>query len=262
MFLQRFPNNTCCLCGSSKRLTHEHKIKASVLRKEFGDKSLVVGVMDSTEEKMKPAQSTNSKRLKFSISICETCNTSPTQQADKEFDRFHQIALENVKALKDPLSVFELECYSQGSESYLNVFRYFAKLLSCHLAEINAPIPILLARFSIGKIASNCIWLEIRSDPTYRHAVTQIGEHRYAAHGGLVVYGDKNSGSPNAFHSTLTVGPLEYVFHMRLNELEKTELREKYVDFHEWCVSKVEEAKECPIPDGTLLQLGLKREGA
>jgi hypothetical protein len=262
MFLQRFSNNSCCLCGSTERLTGEHKIKASALRKEFGREPLVIVVMDSTEERMKSAQSTNSKHLKFSISICETCNTSRTQQADREFDRFHQLALEKFKAGKDPLSIFELERYSRNSEPYLNVFRYFAKLLSCHLAEVNAPIPILLARFAIGVVQNNCIWLEVKNDPTYLHVITLTGEQCYAAHGGLVVYSDKETGDPNAFHSTLTVGPLQYIFHIRLNELEKNEIKAVYPDFYQWCVSKADEARESPIPDGTLVRLGLKCEDA
>jgi hypothetical protein len=155
-----------------------------------------------------------------------------------------------------------MERYSEGSEPYLNVFRYFSKLLSCHMAEVNAPIPVTLAKFSIGDNDINRIWLELKSDPTYRYAVSFMGEHQYAAHGGLIVYGDRNTSEPNAFHSTITVGPLQYVFHTRLDPLEKIEIRNKYPEFFEWLISKVREAKDNPIPENTLLQIGVKDEGA
>ncbi|WP_296218493.1 hypothetical protein [Pseudomonas sp. UBA2684] len=262
MILQRFPITSCCLCGSSEKLTGEHKIKASALRKEFGREALVIGTAGPTKSKTKSAQSANSKHLKFNVSICEACNTSRTQQADREFDNFHDLALEKVKINEDPSSVFEMDRYSEGSEPYLNVFRYFAKLLSCHIAQVNAPIPIMLAKFAIGESAFNRIWLWVKTDPTYHQALPYIGEHQYAAHGGLIVYGDKNTNEPNAFHSTITVGPIQYVFHTRLAPTEKIEILEKYPDFLAWCITKVQHAKENPIPESTLFQFGLKDEDA
>lgn len=262
MFLQRFPDGSCCLCGSTKKLTGEHKIKASVLRLEFGQQTLVLGAMDSGERRLKPVQSVKSKHFKFGISICEQCNTSRTQPADREFDRFHQMALEKIKAGEDPATVFDLEQYAVGSEPYLNVFRYFAKLLVCHAAEVLAPIPKILAQFATGENSHNRIWLWVRNDPTYRNAAMQFGELSYAAHGGLVVYGDKTIGGPNGFHSMRTVGPLQYVFYLRLTDVEKVELQTGYSNFYEWCVQRVKATKESPIPDEALLQLGLTSHGA
>lgn len=262
MFLQRYPITSCCLCGSTTKLTGEHKIKASALRKEFGMEALVIGVTGPEEGKMKSAQSTNSKHLKFNVSICEACNTSRTQQADREYDHFHKLAMKKIESNEDPLSIFEMERYSVDSEPYLNVFRYFAKLLCCHIAEVNGPIPTTLAEFAIAENSLNRIWLEVKSDPTYKFATAHIGEHQYAAHGGLVVYGDKDTNEANAFHSTVTVGPLQYVFHIRLESFENVEIREQYPDFLEWCSSKVEDAKNNPIPDNALVQLGLKNESA
>lgn len=207
---------------------------------------------------MKSAQSTNSKHLKFNISICETCNTSRTQQADREFDIFHEIAIGKIKSNESPTSAIDNIRYTEGSEPYLNLFRYFAKLLSCHIAAVSAPIPVALAKFAIGGSEINRIWLQIKSDPTYHYAILNIGEHQYAAHGGLIVYGDKSTREPNAFHSTITIGPIQYVFHTRLNALEKMEIRENHPEFLEWCVSKVEEAKSNPIPENTLWQFGLR----
>lgn len=262
MFLQRYPISRCCLCGSSEKLTGEHKIKASALRKEFGKDALMVGVSGSTEGKMKSAQSSNSKHLKFDVSICEACNTSRTQQADREFDRFHEFAMEKVESNENPLSIFEMERYSVDSEPYLNVFRYFAKLLCCHIAQVNGPIPTTLAEFAIAENSLNRIWLEVKRDPTFAYMTAHIGEHQYAAHGGLIVYGGKETHEANAFHSTITVGPPQYVFHIRLESFEKAEISDRYPDFHEWCNARVAKAEEYPIPENNLVQLGLKDENA
>lgn len=256
--LQKFSMSSCCLCGSSEKLTREHKIKASALRKEFGEEALVVG--NSAEQKMKSAQSTNSKHLKFSVSICELCNTARTQQADREFDSFHGIALERIRRGESPMSAIESARYEEGSESYLNLFRYFAKLLSCHIAAVGAPIPVALARFAIGLSAVNRIWLQVKSDPVYQYATSHIGEYQYAAHGGLIVYGDKDTCEPNAFHSSITIGPVQYVFHTRLEIAEKMEIHLCFPDFFAWCISRVDDAKNNPIPDNVLWRLGLKDE--
>jgi len=260
MYLQRFPITCCCLCGSSEKLTGEHKIKASALRKEFGKEALVIGVSGSKEQKMKPAQSTNSKHLKFNVFICEACNTSRTQRADREFDRFHELAMKKIECNEDPLLIFDMERYSKDSPSYLNLFRYFAKLLCCHIADVDAPIPTTLAGFAIEKKSVNRIWLEVKVDPTYQHALSHIKELQYAAHGGLVVYGDKNTSEANSFHSTITVGPIQYVFYIDLEHFEIMEIRNKHPDFLEWCKSKVNAAKQNPISDSILVQLGLKDE--
>nr|WP_321269659.1 hypothetical protein [uncultured Tolumonas sp.] len=260
MYLQKFHRDCCCLCGDNSKPTREHKIKASALRKVFGSDSLVIGRIGET--KMKLAQSANSNRLKFNIPICELCNTARTQKADKEFDRFHQYSLEQIKYGKDPLSIFDWDLYTKDSEPYLNIFRYFAKLLCCHLAELNGPIPIALAQFAIGEIQHNCIWLEIKADPTYQQFSHELGEHAYAAHGGLIVYGDKQSHGPNAFHSSLTIGPVQYVYHMRLHHFEINELKSDFRIFFDWCVSKVEEAIVNPISELERIKLGLKNINA
>lgn len=246
MLLQKFPRDSCYLCGNSEKLTGEHKIKASLLRDEFGKANLDIGSADSRNDQIKSAQSVNSKHLKFKVSLCEVCNTSRTQQADREFDQFHKAALEKLKYKEDPTTVFQLNRYSRDSDPYFNVFRYFAKILSGHMAAVNSPIPTILTQFAIGANSGNRIWLEVRSDPTYHLAATQLGNFQYAAHGGLVVSVDKNTGDLNRFHSTLTVGPLQYVFFMDLIEQEKIEIRTNHPVFYEKCLSKAADEIQNP----------------
>lgn len=69
----------------------------------------------------------------------------------------------------------------------------------------------------------------------------------YAAHGGLVVYGDRRSGAANAFHSTLSFGPLRYVFWTRLTWPERMALRIAHPQFDGWCKAQVRAAEKNPI---------------
>ncbi|OOF22959.1 hypothetical protein [Salinivibrio sp. IB872] len=262
MYFQQFPVTKCCLCGNSENLTGEHKIKAAALRKEFGKEPLMVGVSGESNRAMKLAQSVKSKHLKFKVRICETCNTSRTQQADREFDRFHGLVAERVKNNQDPLSVFSPELYLEGGDSYLNIFRYFAKLLCCHIAEVDGPIPTTLAEFAISRNSLNRIWLEIKVDPFFSHASSNFGVDQYAAHGGLIVNGDKNTKELNAYRSTITIGPVLYVFHICLETFEKEELQKIYPDFLTLCKAKFEQAKSNQASDWDLAQVGMNTNDA
>jgi hypothetical protein len=115
------------------------------------------------------------------------------------------------------------------------------------LAEIQAPCPIRISNFAIGRSEENYIFLAIKKDWTYEKILSQIEELEYAAHGGLIVYGDKLSGLADGFHSTLTIGPLQYVFHIKLGNVEKLEMEEVYPEFSAWCKAKVTQAKESPL---------------
>lgn len=251
-----FVEKACCLCGATDGLTGEHKIKASALRSVFGQSPMVIGRFDGSKGGVRSAQGVKSKALHFTARLCALCNNSRTQPADREFDLFHDAARTLFDTGSDPISAFDDPRYEIGSGPYLDVFRYFAKLLACHLAELGAPRPRHLAAFAIGSAHQNCVWLAVNEDWTYRQMADSIGPHQYAAHGGLVVYGDKKTGNATAFHSTLTVGPLRYVFHSRLNPLQQLELRLLYPDFNNWCRDQVKAANENPMSDVEKLVLG------
>lgn len=255
-----FASDACCLCGATGDLTGEHKIKASALRSEFGKASMVIGRFDGADMVSRPAQGVKSKALHFAAPVCGPCNSSRTQDADREFDRFHRAARDLLEQGVDPSLAFADPRYEVGSGPYLDVFRYFAKLLACHLAELRAPRPLHMTAFAIGAARQNCVWLAVNEDWTYQQLAASLGPHQYAAHGGLVVYGDKKSGDATAFHSTLTVGPLRYVFHSRLNWLQRWELRTFYPEFNDWCRAQVKVASENPMSDTERLSLGFEVE--
>lgn len=257
MFLRAFNCETCFLCGASGDLTGEHKIKASAIRSEFGSEKMVIGRFGEPDGGFRSVQGPKSKNLHFDAKVCKTCNSERTQAADREFDKFNRSARALLDNGQDPAKAFEDKRYEVGSPAYLNVFRYFAKLLCCHIAEVNGPIPLHLARFAIGQADQICVWLSVDRDVTFAEAVQVMGKHQYAAHGGLVVYGDKDTGEANAFHSTLTVGPLRYVFFSRLKWLERLELRWAHREFRDWVKEQTSAAQRQPLTDAEKRRLGL-----
>lgn len=58
---ERIAENECILCGAIANLTGEHKIKASLIRGEFGDQATVLAGKD----RPKLAQSPKSKTFHF-----------------------------------------------------------------------------------------------------------------------------------------------------------------------------------------------------
>jgi hypothetical protein len=247
LLFQRYRAPRCCLCGEIGLLTGEHKLKAALLKQEFGKDQL--SIHRGSEERARIAQSVKSTHLKVESKICQACNSVRTQLPDREFDRFSKLALQKLRLQQEPKSLLDDVVYQVGSAAYLNLFRYFAKLLCCHLAEIDAPIPRRLSQFTISKLQRNYIWLDIRRDWTYEQAKAHLGEFQYAAHGGLLVYGNRATGAPDGFHSTVTFGPLQYVFFTYLAPIEILELKYVYREFYNWCCLRVELAKQTPLSD-------------
>jgi hypothetical protein len=260
IYLHNYQEVLCTLCGEPGILTREHKIKAASIRSLFGQTELYIGRSGTEPHRPRFAQSSKSKYLKFNVRICEACNTERTQPGDREFDRLNKLVQSFVEIGRDPMDVFNEDRYQKNQESYLNVFRYFAKLLSCHMAEINAPRPFRLTKFAIGRSDENCIWLWIKEDWQYKNIKHLIEPFPYAAHGGLIVNGSKTSGNANRFHSTLTVGAAQYVFYMDLLEEEALEIVEKFPEFFEWCKSKIDYYKKRPFTSEEKLRLGLTDE--
>lgn len=210
-FFEAFSKDRCCLCGSAERLTGEHKIKASALKSIFGRAPMVIGHFDGLTEP-RDAQGPKSRAFHFSARLCGDCNSSRTQQADFEFVRFHESALALHLEGNDPGSVFRSNRYAIGTEAYLNVFRYFAKLLACQVAESRGPRFLAIVNFASGQSDINPIKLSLEPDLFYREYSTLIAKSGFAAHGGLSTRGDSKTELPNNLESSLTLGPLRYTF--------------------------------------------------
>ena len=230
MFFEPYNADCCCMCGSSASLTGEHKIKASALRTIFGRDAMVIGSFDG-KSTLRPAQGPKSRAFHFSARLCASCNSTRTQAPDREFDEFHALVSASLSEGQDPLSVFCLPQYAIGSGEYLDVFRYFAKLLCCHVAESCGPRPLALSEFAVGNVHRNPVFLHIDADPTYATFRETFGEHRYAAHGGLVVPVDANTQLPTSFRSSMTLGAVRYIFWVNFGVLVGAALRLFHQDF-------------------------------
>src|SRR6185437_3976663 len=259
-----FANNradACCLCGSTQDLTGEHKVKASALKAEFGADRMVIGRSDDSSA-ARSAQGPKSKAFHFAARVCGVCNSTRTQPADLEFDRFNQTARQLLEDGRVPSDVFSDPRYIVGSEPYLNVFRYFAKLMCCHLADVGGPRPQPIANFAMGLTKANLIWLSVDEDWTYKRYSAVAGPQQYAAHGGLVIYAKKRTGQPSGFHSTLTFGRVRYTFYFLKLFVARRELRRKYPVFNDWCRAQGRLATATPLSQSELLMLGLVSDEA
>jgi hypothetical protein len=223
----RFSRNRldeCCLCGDTKLLTGEHKIKASMLRNIFGKQTMIIQEgADSAKQRI--AQSPKSSHFHFRAKICQECNTSRTQLPDREFVEFHKQALALYKSIKQPWRVMELEKYEYNSEAYINVFRYFAKLLACHIGHSEGPLIPQLTNFAIARSTRNIILLSISIDSLFEIAKEHDPAIQYAAHGGLLILFDKRKILPRGMRSSVSIGPIKYEFRIQFDLLVGLSLR-------------------------------------
>lgn len=256
IFFEPYQEDCCCLCGSGDSLTGEHKIKASVLRKIFGKDAMVIGNFDG-ESVPRLAQGPKSRAFHFSARMCSLCNGTRTQAADHEFDRFHALVSSFLSEGRDPSLVFDLPQYTFGSEAYLNVFRYFSKLLCCHVAESCGPRPLDACDFAIGKARRNVVFLQIDVDPTYETYCNTLGEHQFAAHGGLIVPFSSTTYTPTSFRSSISLGSVRYKFWIRFGVAVGIALRAFHYEFWRKCEAAYQEALKNPLSDDQRHRLGI-----
>lgn len=256
LFFEPYQADRCCLCGSPESLTGEHMVKASALRKIFGREPMVIGSFDGTSVP-RDAQGPKSQAFHFSARICASCNSSQTQAPDREFDRFNAFVSELISQGKSPESVFSLPQYELSSTPYLNVFRYFAKLLCCHVAESGGPRALAVSEFALGRAGRNTVCLYIDADPTYETFYEQFGEHKFAGHGGLMVPVDSKTQLPTSFRSSLTLGAVRYIFWVRFGALAGLALQMFHRPFFQKCQAAYREALKNPLSDDERRRLGI-----
>lgn len=215
-FFHMHDDSRCLLCGSNEKLTREHKIKATVIKQRLGKKDLVLTSSAGHDGSFTTVQSYNSNFLKFKKKICEKCNTSRTQQADREFDSFLSKVL--ISKLNDSDHVSFLK-----ENITINVFRYYAKILCCEIAEMPAPILTELANFAIGFADDNPI--NIRLD------LEESGVENSVARGGLTIGVDPMTRLPWEFYSFHIYERAKFTFSFSLSESATSDLIYSYPDF-------------------------------
>lgn len=256
IFFEPYQADSCCLCGSRGVLTGEHKIKASALRKIFG-KGETMSISDFNGDGIpREAQGPKSRAFHFSARMCSLCNGTRTQAADLEFDRFHILVSSAISENQDPAIVFTLPQYTSGSEAYLNVFRYFSKLLCCHIADLYGPRPLAACEFAIGKKNQNIISLRIDTDPNYAVFKDIFKEDKFASHGGLTVMCDGKTHNPESFQSSITLGEVRYTFWFRFEPVVENELHINHYEFWRKCVVAYQEALKNSSSNESFQNLG------
>lgn len=235
IFFRSFNPSRCCLCNSKTELTGEHKIKAAALKNEFGKQKLQLFRSDNLLEQGLFIQSTKSKHLKFEKSICGKCNSSRTQAADIEFDRFRGLVEGLLNKGDDLNTAFKQKRYVENREAYLNVLRYFAKLLCCQAAAAQAPIPKRVSRFAISTSDDNPILVSIDRNWERQQIAHVLGSCQYASHGGFLVFGDPTSEALHRLHSSFTIGLIQYAYWIHLEQTEESELKRLHPCFYNQC---------------------------
>lgn len=211
----------CALCGSANELTGEHKIKASVLKWEFGGRHTVL----TGKESPKIAQSSKSKTFHFSSKICKQCNSKNTQPADKAFDELHNYLRDLHKEGCNLTDLYNRPFRPASNVSELNQFRYFAKIICCYMAEVEAPRPAAVASFAIGLRNQNPIFLRISHDERYEEKRIAFETEGFAEHGGLIFRFDDKKRWVTAIESSLSISGVKYEFWVQLSWLASLELR-------------------------------------
>lgn len=110
------------------------------------------------------------------------------------------------------------------SEQERDVFRYFAKLLCCFLAEIDGPRPKAVGAFAASLIDQNPIMLTVTEDPALAEIKRLDIATGWVAHGGLWVLFEKSKTFATKIGSRLTVGEVRYEYWIELNIVAQLEL--------------------------------------
>lgn len=142
----------CWICEEREANTGEHVFKHTILRDLYGDMPFEKGnrlvVRAEREhnnrnvESKKYIESTDSKHLKFTNSLCKDCNGSYSQAWDREFDHFLRYFLSNWRSSLNS-SYVNLKLSNPGMTrkrtNYL--YRYFCKLFGCLLFVNGREVP-------------------------------------------------------------------------------------------------------------------------
>lgn len=137
--LRQDQTGVCWWCGSIAD-SQEHRHKASVLRRMWGDEGLYLG---RSGEKPYSIRGPNSKAVKFSKILCRKCNNERSQPFDVAYDAYVSFIQSNANELSRAQSLDWREVYGGSwQESARFLGGYAVKNFGCWMAEAGfAPPP-------------------------------------------------------------------------------------------------------------------------
>jgi hypothetical protein len=234
-------------------MTGEHKMKRAALQAEFGDRPAVIGRVG---ERFNPLQSMKSKRLHFGAKLCEPCNSTRTQKADRCFERLTEAAKAAIRSGQSPGVVLTEGYFAKSLDDRVAVGQYLAKLICCHLADVARVRWTTLSDYALNQTREMPCEISLGMDPIFADYKQEIGDHPYAAHGGLVAIWSTSAESVAGFQSSLTFGPLRYVFRFNTGLWDRLSLPWNRIDFWRQCRNATLASEQGQADVGDLIRLG------
>jgi len=225
MTMQRVPEEylydyagVCWWCGDAAN-SREHKWKKSEIKAMYGlansDSYPLLWIDDSGNSKT--VQGPDSDALKFEKSLCQNCNNARSQKFDRTYDRwiqhlganYEQIIESRVLDLSDVIGV-------AGSESRLDLARYFAKHIGCRVADKAGRVPASLISFLNGDSGSSAFaWTElcVSSSALANHEITR---YRLGMQQTVAIYSHE-SRALSSLKGSLLHGALQLIWDINLD---------------------------------------------
>ena len=229
----------CWICRARGPLTAEHKFKASDLKKSFGSDQMAKFSGDNwSNQRPLHMNSSKSKNAKFKKSICNDCNSNLTKPYDEAYDLFSEHLRSLMHAGVDPNEIVRRPPWSDPhSIASWNCRKYFGKLIGCHAAESNAPIPLRLSRTLLDQDACPSVHATIDCHEDWQQGLQYLrsngDDFAHIAHHGLSVSFNKHTEMPEHYRSGLRIDYADVYFQYDFNELEVSDLVNNHTTFLE-----------------------------
>ncbi|MDR6640879.1 hypothetical protein J2X57_000073 [Luteibacter sp. 1214] len=237
-------------------MTGEHRIKRSLMKSEFGSEPVVLASFDP-ERRYRPLQSLRSKLLHFESGLCARCNNERTQPADRAFDDFFEAQKERLSRPDEHGIAVNEDLFKAEGPGVIPLAQYFAKLISCHLADQCQIRWRRLADFVLNPDIAFFPAFVVTNDPAASEYRESVGVRSYASNGGFGMVWSTDADSVVFLRSSRTFGETRVIFWFRPNEEEQAALKlEHPTIWREWREIALNPAVEPAADD--LARLGLE----
>jgi len=178
-------------------------------------------------------QGPKSKDAKFPASICAKCNNAVTSEHDIAYSKFSDRLAQLMDDEVHPECIsHEKPWVDPSSEETKNLFRYFAKMLGCHAAAIEAPIPNKFSEFICGADYASLFGCQILLKPDAYNIIKAEREKgeplSYVAHHGLAFMLSKSTLELTGLQSSISLNWTQINYSYQFNFLEVADLESHF----------------------------------